>query len=242
MIAYAKTQKGQGKSVSDDRVLLGNQILNERELMMEILLPFVIAVADGVGGNAGGSAASEYVANRLSSLQELSLEQLKDELSNINSDLLDLAKHSEGCELMATTLTGIVENTDGNILFHIGNTRAYVLQGGYLKQLTEDQTTYNFLYKMGRIEDAEHCNKSEIISCLGGGNQSLYQPSIMDIKSFQTLVITSDGIHDYIDIDSLEFIINNTEMAMDEKVQAIIKKAIESGSKDDLSIVIIDNN
>ena len=54
-------------------------------------------------------------------------------------------------------------------MIHCGNSRIYSLQGNFLKQVTEDQTTYQWLMATGNIEAAEHCNKSEIRGAFGGG-------------------------------------------------------------------------
>lgn len=91
---------------------------------------------------------------------------------------------------------------DDNI---IGNTRAYVLQGRYLKQLTVDHTVYNKLLKMGRIDEASQCNKNEIPNCLGGKDASLASAlSVTPLQTFSLLLLTSDGVHDFVSIDELE--------------------------------------
>ena len=60
---------------------------------------------------------------------------------------------------MATTLTCVVATKDGYYLIHAGNTRLYVMQGSYLKQLTVDHTTYNWLVACGQYEVAKVCRK-----------------------------------------------------------------------------------
>jgi protein phosphatase len=71
-------------------------------------------------------------------------------------------------DFMATTLTGFYFNDGQYKIVHVGNTRAYVKQGKYLKQITSDHTTYNWLLNSGQIEAAAKCNRSEITNCFGG--------------------------------------------------------------------------
>ena len=52
-------------------------------------------------------------------------------------------------------------------LFHVGNTRVYGLQGNYLKQLTEDQTTYQWLLNIGQIEAARSVIRMQITQLFG---------------------------------------------------------------------------
>ena len=99
---------------------------------------------------------------------DISTEYLKLFIEGVNKDLLYYASSSSGKENMATTLTGLIMTSDSGYLFHVGNTRVYGLQGNYLKQLTEDQTTYQWLLNIGQIDAAEKCSKNEITHCLGG--------------------------------------------------------------------------
>ena len=229
MIINAVTQRGSGKNNSEDRILIGNRILCNEGLSGEVQ-PCVIGIADGVGGNAGGDIAAHFVCEKLS---KCALDV--DSFAAVNSDLLEFARMTRGKESMASTFSGIFP---GGKILHIGNTRIYAIQGGYLKQLTEDMTTYNYLLSLGRLEEAENCAKNEITACFGGGNSSLFKPIIADRLLSGKIVITSDGVHDYVDLDSLE----DTITSSDDDFSAchrIVQSAIDNGSDDDLSVVIV---
>ena len=131
---------------------------------------------------------------------------------------------------------------DSSYLFHVGNTRIYGLQGSYLKQLTEDQTTYQWLLNIGQIEAAEKCNKNEITNCLGGGNAQYGSGVCVKensaLSSYKRILLTSDGIHEYVSIDDLEdFMYGNiSEITM----KGLLDKANKNGSSDDKTIIVID--
>lgn len=140
---------------------------------------------------------------------------------------------------MATTLTGFyVRDRIFNVV-HIGNTRAYVKQGKYLKQITSDHTTYNWLLSRGQTEAAEKSNKSEITNCFGGKNPKLLSKLyIAESQMFSLALLTSDGVHEYVDLDAMESVIAGEE-PLEAKCEKIIRLAVDAGSEDDLSVVII---
>lgn len=121
----------------------------------------------------------------------------------------------------------------------LGAPPGYVRQGKYLKQITSDHTTYNWLLSSGQLDSAERCNKSEITNCFGGNNPALLSKLyITECQRFSLALLTSDGVHEYVDLDSLEEIVSG-EGSLGDKCEEIIQKAIKSGSEDDLTVVII---
>lgn len=172
-MVYISTHAGKRHSISEDAVLVGTQVLTETSDAFPMPKGGFICVADGVGGNRGGAHASQYVLAAISCWEEEPGKDMKYFLKVVNDNLISTAvEQGDACD-MATTLTGICVMGDSYKLVHIGNTRAYVKQGKYLKQITSDHTTYNWLMRNGQTEAAENCNKSEITNCFGGNNPTL---------------------------------------------------------------------
>lgn len=223
----AVTRCGSGKNNSEDRILIGSRILCNEEFSGEVP-PCVIGIADGVGGNAGGDIAAQFVCERLS---ECAPDM--DGFAGVNAALLEFARKTPGKETMASTFSGIFP---GGRALHIGNTRIYAVQGGYLKQLTEDMTTYNYLRSLGRFEEAENCRRSEITACFGGGRGSFFMPRLSDISSGRVLM-TSDGVHDHVSTDNIEEILSRAESDI-SACREIVRTAVEHGSEDDISVIM----
>lgn len=246
MDIYAVTKKGFDKKVSEDNVFVKNIVLNNNTAEFKnIEIPFIAAVSDGVGGNVGGNDASSFIINNFKNYDfenYLSEKSIKLFIQNINSNLLDYSKTVKGKEKMASTLSGILYSEKKLYIFHIGNTRVYCTKGNYLKQLTQDHTTYQWLKNIGDNEGAELCNKNEITNCMGGGNeQFLKSLTVFEVdwpEKNGNLIITSDGIHDYISIDDFEEIVCKNELSLNE-CESIIELTEKNGSKDDISIIII---
>ena len=234
--------KGANKAHCEDTAFCNGTIIDKDVRIIETDTLTAIGVADGVGGNAGGRIASRFIASQISAIDfsKMSEAEIKQKLLSFNDELISNAATIAGKEAMATTLTCVIQGADAYYLAHLGNTRISKMQGSYLKQLSVDHTTYNWLLKTGQPEAAEHCNRSEIISCFGGGNPGLANNLIVQSQTGErpeTVLITSDGIHDYVDVDTIE---NTLSSECDEKAALnLMKLAENAGSQDDKSIIIV---
>lgn len=237
MKIYAFLEKGIGKSVSEDTILVGSEIIKEGYFFTENL-PHCVGVADGVGGNAGGREASEFV---ISKMVDVPSDDLYSFAKEMNNQLITYASTISGKETMATTFSGLFFANDScKAILHVGNTRVYAIRGMYLKQLTKDHTTVEWLKDRGQFEAAENVPGNEITACFGSGNNArLKQLSVIELdRPYSGYILTSDGIHDYLDDEELEdFLVEGdfTESAFRE----IIEHAKANGSADDKSIILI---
>ena len=236
---YVSTHAGKRHSISEDAVLVGSEVLTETSETLPVPECGFICVADGVGGNRGGAQASQYVLGELSKHQKTADVDLAGLLKEINESLIAAAATDGTATDMATTLTGLYIKDGQFKLVHIGNTRAYIKQGKYLKQITSDHTTYNWLLSSGQAEAAQNCNKSEITNCFGGNNPALLSKLLIsECQQFTLALLTSDGVHEYVDLDSLEEIITG-EGLLSDKCEEIARRAVAAGSEDDISVVVI---
>ncbi len=228
---------GLNKNYSEDTMLINGTICKEGYFSFNDSGK-CIAIADGVGGNPGGKEASEFV---LEMLNKLSTDNLEDCAYKINEELILYAEGISGKERMATTLTALFFNDDKpSIFIHVGNTRLYAVQGEYLKQLTKDHTTVEYLKSRGDYEAAEIAPRNEITACFGSGDLSaIKQITVHELdRAYSGFVMTSDGIHEYLSEEFLENFISAdtyTEQAFIE----LSHEASKNGSLDDKSIIIV---
>ena len=237
MKIYAATRKGVQKVQNEDRVVLNQNILSKGIHECECTEGFV-AVADGVGGNNAGAVASQFVVDELGKCRH-SIE----DLTEINRRLIAFSQTDKALAGMATTLALVEFTEDSAKITYVGNTRIYaVVNGKYLKQLTRDDTTLEYLLATGQLDasTAESFNrKNEITACFGADNPALLKLKQIDVSGQDMLIITSDGIHDHVSIDEMEDIY----CAADDKMEfckKLIEQAVENGSVDDMSVVIGD--
>lgn len=236
MKIYAATQKGVQKARNEDRVVLNQNILSVGIYECECTEGFV-AVADGVGGNNAGAVASQFVAEKLGKC-----DHTVEDLTEINRKLIERSRTDEALAGMATTLAMVDYTEDSAKITYVGNTRVYaVVNGKYLKQLTRDDTTLEYLLATGQLNSftAESFErKNEITACFGADNPALLKLKQIDALGQDTLIVTSDGIHDHVSIDDMEDIY----CAADDKVEfckKLIEQAVENGSVDDASVMVL---
>ena len=236
MKIYAATQKGVQKAQNEDRVVLNQNIRTVGIYECECTEGFV-AVADGVGGNNAGAVASQFVAEKLGKC-----DHTMEDLTEINRKLIERSRTDDALAGMATTLTLVDFTEDSAKITYVGNTRVYaVVNGKYLKQLTRDDTTLEYLLATGQLNSftAESFErKNEITACFGADNPALLKLKQIDASGQDTLIVTSDGIHDHVSIDEMEDIY----CAADDKVEfckKLIDQAVENGSVDDASVMVL---
>ncbi len=252
MKIYAAIDRGLDKEVCEDGILLGHTILSEGEMNWTTKdEKFFLAVADGVGGNKGGALASFFVLQKLRNDAKDNMDAvLLDEfLHDCNKDLIKYASGVPECEHMATTLTGLYFDRAKIFLFHVGNTRACAVNGSFIRQLTEDHTNVSSMVSMGLLtrEEANHRPDSNVInSCLGNADEH-YASKLTtadvseELGTKKPLILTSDGIHDYLTEDEMEEILS-LEISISEKLKTLIERSREKGSVDDISAIWVERD
>ena len=243
MIVAVGVKTGIKKEMCDDTAVVNDTIINDDYREIETGNINIIGVADGVGGISGGKQASLFVSkNIIQMVLNDTVDGLKEQLFDLNNSLISYASSATEHTQMATTFTALVVSAGKHFLIHIGNTRMYVGQGSYLKQYTQDHTTYQWLLSRGQTEAAESCNKNEIYSCLGGGNKDLINQievhQVFENEFPDCIVFTSDGVHEYVDIDRLEEIVFSGIPNLDI-AKRVIDEAEANGSEDDKTIIIL---
>ena len=237
MKVIAITQKGPYKNENEDRIVVGKSVISSGTFITDFSNG-VIAIADGVGGNNAGAVASHFVAGKITDTEDLTIQKLSD----INRELLNISFEKNEYKGMATTFSGVQILSENTNLFNIGNSRVYLLQGGkYLKQITKDDTTLNYLLATGQLSSDEAENfdrKNEITACFGGGNENYFKMRVEPISTIVSpIMITSDGVHDYLSIDEMEDILDQFGLSV-ATAEEMIARARAKGSLDDASIIL----
>src|SRR5437016_2869054 len=118
--------------------------------------PRLLAVADGMGGMAAGDLASSVVISALSRLDqdvpnEAMIDALDDAVQDANRELRDGVEANPALRGMGTTLTALLFSVRTVAMVHIGDSRAYLMRDGKLRQVTKDHTYVQMLLDEGAI-------------------------------------------------------------------------------------------
>lgn len=199
----------------------------------------LVAVADGMGGHvAGDTAARVAMEAAMDSTNVTPTERVRAANEAILSEV-DL--HPELAR-MGTTMTLADLRVDGTaVLGHVGDSRAYLLRDGELRQLTVDHSVVAEYLAAGAIapEDAAtHPHRGMLTRAVG-------LESDIAVDEFEELLRTGDRL--MLCSDGLNGMLADTEIARilaggtpDEAVWGLIEAANGAGGHDNISIVIVD--
>ena len=206
--------------------------------------PYLLAVADGMGGHAAGEVASRAAIDELVNADHLPdgdpIDVLSAAVSAANGRIDDMARADPSRAGMGTTSTALLWNGVQLALGHIGDSRAYLLRNGSLAQITRDHTFVQSLVDDGRItpEDArEHPARSVVTKVLQGQSPIHPDYSIIDVQAGDRLLICSDGLSDVITDQDIEAALGRAH-TVDDAADQLIAMALDSGAPDNVTVVV----
>jgi serine/threonine protein phosphatase PrpC len=206
----------------------------------------MMLVADGMGGHSAGEVASrlaaEVIRRCLFEVPGPVPRILSTAFLVANKAILDYAQGHPECAGMGTTCTALVISADKVFLGHVGDSRAYILRGAALKQLSEDQTLVAKMVREGAIT-AEEARTSEhnniILQALGTTPE--IAPDIwgdgIALQAGDTLIVCSDGLHGLVSAEAIADVAGR--LAPAEACQELIQRALHAGGHDNVSVGVI---
>lgn len=209
--------------------------------------PRLLAVADGMGGQAAGEVASSEVISSLVQLDDDVpgsdiLTSLATAVQRANDQLRVMVEEDAQLEGMGTTLTALLWTGQRLGLVHVGDSRAYLLRDGVLTQITQDHTWVQRLVDEGRITEEEattHPQRSLLMRALGSGDTVEPDLSIREVRTGDRYLICSDGLSGVVSHQTLEETLADYH-GPHETVQALIQLALRGGGPDNITCIVAD--
>ena len=208
----------------------------------------LIAVADGMGGHAGGEVASAIAINALAQLlpvisdPEIDTDSREDLFLNItyeiDSQILEKSKQLPELAGMGTTLTALTISGDNVELLHIGDSRCYRYRDNKLAQLSYDHTVMQELLDQGRLTPEEvfdHPQRSLLTQALMG--DSGLDPILVsyEIKADDKFLLCSDGLTNLLsDYEITKIIESKTD---NDLIASLISEVKAKGAPDNITII-----
>ena len=200
-------------------------------------------VADGMGGHNGGETASAGARDGLIELlhgKDPEQGALRTAIGAVNRRLFLQQKEDESLAGMGTTLT-VLWLTDACVYIgHVGDSRAYRLRDGEMKQITDDHSVVAELVRSGmltREQAATHPMRNVITRAVGTEDGIEIDLLCEERRPGDVWLVCSDGLYGMVDDESIAQILrdNPPQKAADK----LIKAALEGGGKDNVSVVIL---
>ncbi len=232
----ARSAVGLVRNGNEDSALVGAQL---------------IAVADGMGGHAGGEFASSVAINTLSEIaptftnadvdSESASDLFLNSLHTIDGQIHAVTLDEPQLAGMGTTLTALFLNGSEISLLHVGDSRAYRLHGNDLEQLSADHTVLQELLNKGIISESDaqvHPQRSMLTQALmGEGN---LEPSlhIFEGKIKDRYLLCSDGLTGVLSDKEIKSLIKGKDAAA--AVDALIDATYINGAPDNVTVILAD--
>jgi serine/threonine protein phosphatase PrpC len=203
--------------------------------------PWLLAVADGMGGHVGGEIASSLAIQALSSVdhevpQAKLVEVVERAVLAANQAIARKVEEEPALQSMGTTCTAMLWSGTHTALAHIGDSRAYMLREGILYQITEDHT----LEKMLTGEDgaAPHL-ANRLVRVLDGRPERKPDLSLREALPGDRYLLCSDGLSGPVDAETMHQVLT-TEADAESAVRALIDAANQGGGPDNITVIVVD--
>ncbi|MCR2800528.1 protein phosphatase 2C domain-containing protein [Microbacterium sp. zg-Y818] len=209
----------------------------------------LFAVADGMGGHAGGDVASSIAINRLSALDHSydspsdAERALRDAIADTATRLIETVKAQPELAGMGTTVSALIMVDDYAVLAHIGDSRVYLYREGTLTQITTDHTFVQRLVDSGRITPEEaryHPRRSVLMRVLGDTDADPELDTfIMPTQPGDRWLLCSDGLSGVVD-DAQTAKALGQGLPPGRTADTLLRQALDGGAPDNVTIVLVD--
>ena len=232
----ARTAIGLARSGNEDSALTSSSLL---------------AVADGMGGHAGGEVASQIAIKTLATMvpvltaSDIDTDSIEDLLLNslhtIDGEISRVAGDEIELRGMGTTLTALLIRDGRVALLHVGDSRCYRLRGNTFEQLTHDHTVLQELLDSGTIsmsEAADHPQRSMLTQVLMGEGSIAPVLMVYEVNSKDRFLLCSDGLSSVLTEKEIKSLLKKSNR--DEAVEALVEATYVNGAPDNVTVVVAD--
>ncbi len=251
MAAWAGRDIGRVRQMNQDHVLalIQNLPRGSSDVAMGLFV-----VADGMGGHTGGEIASRVAVETIlvSVLEQLVLPAMAEEdpgtalqtlmitaVQDSNTRILQMGQQ-QGTD-MGTTCTAVLFLGNGLYIAHVGDSRAYVLAGGELRQITTDHSAVGRLIQLGQLtpEQAQsHPLRNQLYRSIGQNAEVQVDFLYYPIDSASHLLLCSDGLWGMVPDPEIAAILEEAP-SPEAASKRLIARANMLGGEDNISAVVV---
>ena len=208
-----------------------------------VVSPPLFAVADGMGGAQAGEVASELAASALRGEDSNGLDgtaRVDALIQEANRRIFDRASTDPTASGMGTTMTVALVEEMTVAIGHVGDSRAYLVRGEQMEQLTEDHSLVNELLKSGKLSEEEaqiHPQRSVITRAVGTDPDVDVDGFTIEAEDGDVFLICSDGLTDMVDDEEILELLHHHRDDLDKAVKSLVAAANRGGGDDNITAV-----
>jgi serine/threonine protein phosphatase PrpC len=238
--SYALTDRGRRRRRNEDAAL-------------DLPESRIYAVADGMGGHSAGDVASRLATEALADcfpqapsprIRAAALtRRLLTAFDKANSAILEHAAAEPACLGMGTTLTALspLVSEPLCVIAHVGDSRAYRLRAGALRQLTHDHTWVQQQVEAGMltaVEARHHRLSSVLYRVLGTTAVGPADSFVTDAEPGDLFLLCSDGLTGMLDDETVTRLLLR-DMPLDAVARSLVDAANEVGGHDNITVLLL---
>jgi len=201
------------------------------------------AVADGMGGHEGGEWASGEIVKALDALDlpddfDAAQDAIEGAIAAANRKIVAEARVRS--RQMGSTVVALLVHGARYAILWVGDSRAYVLRGGALIQLSRDHSQVQEMVDRGimRPEDAENHPMGHILSrAVGVRDDVQIDRAAGDIEPGDTFLLCSDGLHGYVDKSDITRLL--AQGTPDEASADLVEITLANGAPDNVTVIAV---
>jgi protein phosphatase len=228
--AAARTDVGLRRPHNEDALFVGRRL---------------VAVADGMGGQVFGEVASRITILTLARLDDDGnddlLTDLRDAIGDANEQLRSLIAGDDELDGMGTTLTALLSVGGKLALAHVGDSRAYLLRDGELRQISHDHSLVQSMVDSGQIsaeEASQHPSRAVITRALDGHGDVDPDLGMLEARQGDRYLLCSDGLSDVVTLDTIAEALGLGER--DAACDRLVELALRAGGPDNITVIVAD--
>jgi protein phosphatase len=252
---FGRTDVGLYREHNEDNFLIADLSQGLRSIKPEVRhhvvgeMGSIFAVCDGMGGAAAGEVASQMAVDTIYELMQnrpkpTSKDQfarrIAEAISEAGARIFLAAKTNRAQRGMGTTATvaGVYDKT--LFLGQVGDSRAYMVRAGKIKQLTKDQSLVAKLIEAGQLTEAE-AEKYEhghiILQALGTSDSVTVDLSYIDLRQGDALLLCSDGLCGLVSNAQMLEVLSTVDDPM-ECCKRLTDLANAAGGHDNITVIV----
>lgn len=210
---------------------------------------WLLIVADGMGGHAGGERASRLTVETVVALVQEKLDReypypvtdlLLEAVENANRAVLTEAERESSLKGMGTTVVlGMFDGPQGTLM-NLGDSRAYVFEKDGLRQISEDHSFVAEMMRRGVMtqeEAIDHPRRNMLTRAVGAAEKPA--PDFFDIRfePGDILLLCTDGLHGFVSDGDIQRVLE-ADWSLEAKCDALIDAALDAGGKDNVTVLL----
>ena len=204
-----------------------------------VVRPPLYAVCDGMGGANAGEVASGLAAETLAA-EVAKGTPLHAAAEAANAAVFQRAHDNVEQTGMGTTLTAFLLEGDTARFAHIGDSRAYLLRDGGLRQVSDDHSLVGEMVRDGRLTEEEaavHPHRSILSRALGTEPQARVDEFTEDLLPGDVLLLCSDGLSGPVGADAIRVALTRSDPQ--QAAERLILEARRQGGPDNITAVVV---